>query len=552
MLAAYSNRDFPDLTFCSSFTFEGVNAPKWREPARKSSCAGLAAMVLAIGIGLQGCSTPPIDVAIATETPEKMDTETPENRIEDIYRINIAGKWGYINAKGDLLANPPGMFDSVGKFAANGLALVHENGQSGFIDTKGRIAIPFVFEGASNFDDDGVASVCCKRKLSPDVRWDLKKGFFFDLIVKYSYYINAKGEEVVPVKKTQAAYARTYAYGLEPIQVNNKWGFVNAQGEKVISPRFDGVSEFADNGLAEFYEIRDGQQRWGFINTKGEIVIPSRLEKLIFDKDGYARFKENDKSGLFNSKGEVVFPPKFFYIGEFNDSGMALVWDNNNKYGYINTKGEIVAPPRFDMAEDFSPHGVARVQENGKYGYIDTKGVMVIPLSENDLVFDDMGFIMIRENGKEGFINSKGKVAIPPMFEWASSFERNGLAHVKKNGREFYINAEGKEVVFKNFEGDPSRIFKFDGDPSRIFSSLRAYKINGKWGFINDKYEIVIEPRFERESYFRHNGLAEVKENGKEGRYINVKGELIMSIEKVNGLQVLKNARGEIIWSQTK
>ena len=46
---------------------------------------------------------------------------------------------------------------------------------------------------------------------------------------------------------------------------------------------------------------------------------------------------------------------------------------------------------------------------------------------------------------------------------------------------------------------------------------------NGKWGFVNERQQWVIEPRFEEVKAFQ-TGRAAVKQNGKWG-FINKRGE---------------------------
>ncbi len=63
---------------------------------------------------------------------------------------------------------------------------------------------------------------------------------------------------------------------------------------------------------------------------------------------------------------------------------------------------------------------------------------------------------------------------------------------------------------------------------------LAAIEINGKYGFINEKGDVVIPLRFDRVSSFKE-GLAWIKLNGKYG-YINNKGKLVIPIKYDNAM----------------
>jgi len=59
-----------------------------------------------------------------------------------------------------------------------------------------------------------------------------------------------------------------------------------------------------------------------------------------------------------------------------------------------------------------------------------------------------------------------------------------------------------------------------------FYEGLSNFKINGKWGFVDKKGNIVIEPKFEYASQFT-NGLAYAEINEKSG-FINKNGTFVI------------------------
>ncbi len=49
----------------------------------------------------------------------------------------------------------------------------------------------------------------------------------------------------------------------------NKWGFVNKDGDMVVEAKYDKVTEFNEFGFASVQ--KDG--KWGAINTQGKEVV---------------------------------------------------------------------------------------------------------------------------------------------------------------------------------------------------------------------------------------------------------------------------------------
>ena len=69
-------------------------------------------------------------------------------------------KWGYVNTKGELII--PCIYEYANDFS-EGLASVRKNGKEGFINKKGEIAIPFKFEECGNFSE-GLAYAGNKKR----------------------------------------------------------------------------------------------------------------------------------------------------------------------------------------------------------------------------------------------------------------------------------------------------------------------------------------------------------------------------------------------------
>ena len=57
--------------------------------------------------------------------------------------------------------------------------------------------------------------------------------------------------------------------------------------------------------------------------------------------------------------------------------------------------------------------------------------------------------------------------------------------------------------------------------------SLAKVKIDGKWGFINENGDIIIEPKFDEALSFTENGLAAACLNNKCG-FINENGDFVI------------------------
>ena len=94
--------------------------------------------------------------------------------------------------------------------------------------------------------------------------------------------------------------------GFAPVELDDKHGFVNAKGEEIVPLKYDNVRDFHD-GLAQV----NLNHHWGFINTKGEEVVPLKYDDAWLFFNGYVKVKLKRKWGVVNEKGEEVVPLKF-------------------------------------------------------------------------------------------------------------------------------------------------------------------------------------------------------------------------------------------------
>ncbi|MCL2775846.1 MAG: WG repeat-containing protein [Oscillospiraceae bacterium] len=117
----------------------------------------------------------------------------------------------------------------------DGLAHAVKDGKSGYIDTRGNIAIPFVY-------DDG--------------------GGFYD--------------------------------GLAWTSQVGKCGYIDSGGKTVVPFIYDRCRSF-ENG----YAVVNQYSKDGIINQNGELIVPCEFDEILsVTKDGFAVFSQNDKKGI--------------------------------------------------------------------------------------------------------------------------------------------------------------------------------------------------------------------------------------------------------------
>lgn len=324
--------------------------------------------------------------------------------------------------------------------AQNYLVQVRPQGSDfwGYANEKGEMVIDAQYRQCFEFNEHGLAAI-------------------YDSGKKEHYFINTKNERF-NTEVSGFLLMNIFGFGLKGfsdgmvgIQLNKKWGFLNAEGKLVIPVQYDKVNAF-DKGIAtaekggKFY-ILDKSGNETEVTAPGIIGIKPATEGMI-------PFNTKDKKfGFLDKTGKVVVEPKFKTVGYFA-AGLAWAKLDDGKIGFINTKGEWAIQPNYDMAKDFSAGDkLARVKKGEQILFVNASGAEIVPVAAKSYGDFSNGLAYAKlEDGKVGFINTKGEWAIQPSFDGVGDFSY-GFAVAKSNGAWGIIDTKGKWVCEPKFQG---------------------------------------------------------------------------------------------------
>ncbi len=291
-------------------------------------------------------------------------------------------------------------------------------------------------------------------------------------------------------------------------------GYLDTKGNVVINPRFPDAWAFSC-GLAQ---VVDTNYLHGYIDETGRFVIPAIYdnETMFFENLAFAH-QPGQPIVCLNTEGKVVFElPDIIEAGVFSE-GLAPVCNSNNKWGFVNNKGEMVITPQFDQVDLFS-EGLAGVMLGNKCGYIGHDGHFVINPQYRTVYTFTFGKAHVKKsNYGYGDIIDKQGVDVSDKFsgcdyDWISE----GLV----------LGTEKQHTIIRNHYGDlMATTQKFD-NWGRFSEGLCKVLIGKKWGFIDKKGLVAINPLYDNVSNF-HDGVAIVVVDDKYG-LIDHKGNVVV------------------------
>lgn len=409
------------------------------------------------------------------------------------------------------------------------------------------IADMLIIRNALPFNEDGIAHIGISVKdaegfvvytdengnifpyVAPylGIEWNCKRGIIIDATEKSGVIDTAGNLIVAPIYESMKAFAEN---GLAPARKDGYWGYIDTEGKEVISFQYDQADKFSKWGLAPV--LIGG--RVGVIDEHGKTVINFMYDSIeILDSDLVCvRISDDsgkEKYGLLNAHGEEILPIKFDDITYSNDIIGAVL----NEYAYtfdkegngmievnvINT--EIPYTVNTDMEEPYIDNSVYSLgQDRGaviieivdaderteRHKCINAKGEVLwdsgwtpgsICVGVGVIDFqNDLNPVILNETGKFGFINQNGEVIIAPQFDFACPFKGN-VAFASQDYYYKLIDKQGNAVIDQQFEH--VRNWSSNG--------LAAVCVGGKWGYINQEGEMVIQPQYDAVTSF-----ADIKE----------------------------------------
>ncbi|MDQ2786336.1 MAG: WG repeat-containing protein, partial [Chloroflexota bacterium] len=135
---------------------------------------------------------------------------------------------------------------------------------------------------------------------------------------KYGF-IDKTGKFAIPA---QFDDERPFSYDLASVKVGEKWEYIDRSGAQVIAPQFDDALGFTEVGLAR---VKVGD-KWGYIDRTGKFAIPAQFDDAIGFYDlppntlpqdqpattapALAAVKVGDRWGYIDTTGKRVIAPQ--------------------------------------------------------------------------------------------------------------------------------------------------------------------------------------------------------------------------------------------------
>lgn len=257
------------------------------------------------------------------------------------------------------------------------------------------------------------------------------------------------------------------------VRKDSLWGYVSADGRKVIKPSFLWATDFAE-GMA----LAEDEKGYRYINAQGKVLRQVKAVHAYSFAQGLAPIQIKNKWGYIDRKGKAVIKPQFYWALPFHENRAEV--SVGLRKGYIDKSGQLIVPAIYEETSAFK-NGLAIVRKDFRYGLIDTLGNFVLPNHFDEIKSWEAGFYRlgvfdptIGRVNKFGLTDANGKLLLDTQYS-AIDLHAQHYIRVGKQGRYGLYDRKGKEVI-------PMEYTHLDAIPESRF--LYAQK-NGLWTFLD-------------------------------------------------------------------
>lgn len=294
------------------------------------------------------------------------------------------------------------------------------------------------------------------------------------------------------------------------IEKDGKVGLCNNTGTILIEPKFKEIKNLGEN-YKEGYITVDENNKYGVVNTTKKQVLENKYEyiKQLYSTEIFV-IKEDNKEQLINTQGEKVLESGFDEIKQILKD--AVIFTKDSKYGVMNISSKTVIEPKYEYLKQVKDD-IFIAKENGKYGIIDIQGNNKLPFKYESITYNEKADLFIADdvNYNSAIINSNYNVMITGILVDLNT---------EKQYIEMRVNNEYKYYNLKCEETTNIEVLK----DNTLFLSSK----NGKYGYINQKGEVIVDYIYDDATEQNKYGYSAVKSNGVWGS-IDSEGNIVIS-----------------------
>lgn len=367
------------------------------------------------------------------EAPRDAYNHAKENRVE---WFKSDGLYGFKNLMTEKVLIQP-EYEEI-DLTFSDFMIGRKNGQTGVINTKGEVVIPFEFQKI--------------KTSSPNI----KKRFPWLLAAKNGFWglIDPAGHTIEPFEWTEAMYY----YQTDSLVLLSKPGLqrlLDRQGRTVVETHFD---RWEIGGRIDRTKHICARQngKVGLVDFQHKVVLPFEFENLMWVEDKVVCIFKENRYGLVTLDGRLILPVEHGIIHSHYAHGLFGVnTPDAKKRGLVDSTGVFILPIEYAQVNLIAGRSlIAAKNMDAKIAIFDLRGKQLTDfLFEFIISRDDVPYLFFGKISHQQFrlLNGKGEFLSPEVFESVDTSPTAFTATVGWKGAFFRL--DGKQVTGFKYGG---------------------------------------------------------------------------------------------------
>lgn len=307
--------------------------------------------------------------------------------------------------------------------------------------------------------------------------------------------IDLSGKEILPCEYDSIKALQGIENSLL-IQKNEKVGIANSKGSIIIEPNYKEIKNLGDTYKEGYITIND-ENKYGVVSTTKKQALDNKyddIEQVYLDN--YYLVKQSGVKRVINTSGEIILEGNFDDITSNTSKG--FIFKKGDLYGEISTEGDTVIEPKYQYLEETEPN-IFIAKQDDKYGIIDELEEVKIPFEYTGIKYNEKANLFIAETSeyKTALIDKDFNIKVIGILSEINT-EKSYIRMRVDDGYKYYdFNCEEKQS--KNVLPD---------------NTLFLNKKDGKYGFVDEKGNVVVDYIYDDATEQNQYGFAGVKKNG--------------------------------------
>ncbi len=367
------------------------------------------------------------------------------------------GQYGYVDKLNNVVI--PFQFDFATDFIA-GRAIVEVGGKSGVINRSGKFILPLEFidlgqysEGLIYGSKDSMYAYydIYGRKVISERFTDVfpfSKGRAKVVVNEKQAFIDTSGNFVIQPTHKEVFY---YSDSLLVFRDSILFGIKTLNNKIVVKPIYENISPLHNGRAIVIYN-----NKLGYLNDVGAKVIkpmfdaiPNYLQMCVFHEQ-YAKVRIKGKYALIDKNGKYLLNPEYTGLGEV---AKIIAFNKGKQWGYMNIEDKSVTIlPLFDFASSFH-YGLAVVDVKGLQGVINEKAKWIIPTIFTSVKLIAENFYLVYNGASYGLYSLSGDQLIPLEYDQIRPIS-NDLLVLNKGDKIYYYHLLDHKLISQATENE--------------------------------------------------------------------------------------------------